>query len=116
VGGRPARVGPSHVSPVCCDLVRAYPRISVDLILIDRFVELIDERMDAVVRIGVPRDSDLVMRKLADNYRIIVASPDYLERRGRPSVPQDVLSHECLLYRSAEHHGDWWLPPERLSS
>jgi LysR family transcriptional regulator, transcriptional activator for dmlA len=64
VGERPARVGPSHVSPVCCDLVRAYPRISVDLILIDRFVELIDERMDAVVRIGIPGDSDLVMRKL----------------------------------------------------
>ena len=47
------------------------------------------------------------MRKLADNYRIIVAAPDYLESRGTPSVPEDLLSYECLLYRSAE-------PPWRL--
>ena len=70
----------------------------------DRFVELIDERMDIVVRIGVPRDSDLVMRKLADNYRIVVAAPDYLESRGAPAVPQDLMRHECILYRSAETH------------
>src|SRR5579863_9336263 len=63
---------------------------------------LIDERMDVVVRIGVLRDSDLVMRKLADNYRIVVAAPDYLESRGAPAVPQDLARHECILYRSAE--------------
>ena len=100
----PHALGRAHVSPVCRDLVRAYPKISSDLILTDRFVELIDERMDVVVRIGVLRDSDLVMRKLADNYRIIVAAPDYLESRGTPSVPEDLLSHECLLYRSGERH------------
>src|SRR5208282_2992716 len=83
------------------------PKISAELILTDRFVELIDERMDVVVRIGVLRDSDLVMRKLADNYRIIVAAPGYLESRGTPTVPEDLLSHECLLYRSGE-------PPWRL--
>src|ERR1700687_2133908 len=77
---------------------------AAELILTDRFVELIDERMDVVVRIGVLRDSDLVMRKLADNYRIIVAAPDYLESRGTPFVPEDLSSHECLLYRSAEPH------------
>ncbi len=100
----PHALGRTHVSPVCRDLVRAYPKISAELILTDRFVELIDERMDVVVRIGVLRDSDLVMRKLADNYRIIVAAPDYLQSRGAPSTPEELLSHECLLYRSAEHH------------
>ena len=52
----PHALGRAHVSPVCRDLVRAYPKISAELILTDRFVELIDERMDVVVRIGVPRD------------------------------------------------------------
>ena len=75
---------------------------SAELILTDRFVELIDERMDVVVRIGVLRDSDLIMRKLADNYRI--TAPDYLESRGTPSVLEDLSSYECLLYRSAEPH------------
>ena len=112
----PHALGRAHVSPVCRDLVRAYPKISADLILTDRFVELIDERMDVVVRIGVLRDSDLVMRKLADNYRIIVAAPDYLESRGTPFVPEDLSSHECLLYRSAEPTGDSWVQPEKQSS
>ena len=98
----PHALGRAHVSPVCRDLMRAYPKVSVELVLTERFVELIDERMDVVVRIGVPRDSDLVMRKLADNYRIVVAAPDYLESRGAPAVPQDLARHECILYRSAE--------------
>jgi DNA-binding transcriptional LysR family regulator len=53
---------------------------------------------------GAPKDSDLVMRKLADNYRIVVAAPDYLERRGTPVVPEDLTRHECLLYRGPETH------------
>jgi DNA-binding transcriptional LysR family regulator len=57
-------VGGAHVSPIRRDLVRAYPKIS--------FAELIDERIDVVVRIGALRDSDLVVRKLAANCRIIV--------------------------------------------
>jgi LysR family transcriptional regulator, transcriptional activator for dmlA len=51
----PHALGRAHVSPVCRDLVRAYPKISAELILTDRFVELIDERMDVVVRISVLR-------------------------------------------------------------
>src|SRR5271165_479093 len=76
----PHALGRAYVSPVCRDLVRVYPKISVELVLTDRFVEVIDERLDVVVRIGVPTDSDLVMRKLADNFRIVVAAPDYLKR------------------------------------
>src|SRR5271165_2846163 len=100
----PTALGHAHVSPVCRDLVRTYPKISADLTLTDRLVDLIDERMDVVVRIGAPKDSDLVMRKLADNYRIVVAAPDYLERRGTPVVPEDLTRHECLLYRGPETH------------
>ena len=100
----PTALGHAHVSPVCRDLVRAYPKIAADLTLTDRLVDLIDERMDVVVRIGAPKDSDLVMRKLADNYRVVVAAPDYLERRGTPLVPEDLTRHECLLYRVPETH------------
>ena len=53
----PVALGRAHVSPVCRDLVRAHPKVSVDLMLTDRLVELIDEGMDVVVRIGAPKDS-----------------------------------------------------------
>ena len=59
---------------------------------------------------------DLVMRKLAHNYRILVAAPDYLESRGAPVVPQDLTRHECILYRSAETPGGRLVVLSRESS
>lgn len=90
--------GRSHVSPVCAALVKAHPKLSVDLILSDRISNLIDESLDVVVRIGEPKEPGLVMRKLADNHRILVAAPDYVARRGRPSRPEDLVQHDCLLF------------------
>src|SRR5579875_3951324 len=66
-------LGRAHLSPVCRDLVQRYPKLAVDLVLTDRIVDPVEERMDAVIRIGTPRDSDLIMRKLIENRRIIVA-------------------------------------------
>jgi DNA-binding transcriptional LysR family regulator len=100
----PVALGRAHVSPVCRDLVRAHPKVSIDLTLTDRLVELIDEGMDVVVRIGAPKDSGLVMRKLVDNHRIVVGAPDYLERRGTPMAPADLEDHECLQYRGVGTH------------
>lgn len=96
--------GRAHVSPVCRDLVLAYPKISIDLVLTDRLVELIDEGIDVVVRIGPPKDSRLVMRKLIDDYRIVVAAPEYLERNGMPMTPTDLDGHDCVHYRGVGTH------------
>lgn len=97
----PVSFGRSHVSPVCRDLGRAHPKLVIDLVLTDRTQDLIEERIDVAVRIGTPRDSDLVMRKLADNHRIVVAAPDYLARRGVPASPGELAQHDCLLYNRA---------------
>lgn len=91
-------LGRAHLSPVCRTLVQTYPKLSVDLVLTDRIVDPVEERMDAVIRIGMPRDSDLIMRKLIDNRRIIVAAPDYLKRRGAPATPEELALHDCLLF------------------
>ena len=99
--------GRAHVSPVCAALVAANPKLSVDLVLTDRLTNLIDESLDVVVRIGEPKDSGLVMRKLADNRRILVATADYLERRGRPVHPADLAHHDCIQYGGGQ--GLWRL-------
>jgi DNA-binding transcriptional LysR family regulator len=96
----PIGLGRLHVSPVCRALIAAHPRISVDLSLTDRFVGIIDEAMDVVVRVGQPQDSGLIMRKIADNHRILIASPDYVADHGMPQVPADLGKHECLTYGS----------------
>jgi DNA-binding transcriptional LysR family regulator len=100
----PVAFGRAHVSPVCRDLVSAHPRISVDLRLTDRMVDLIEEGIDVVVRIGPPKDSRLVMRKLIDDYRIVVGAPEYLERRGTPTTPADLEGHDCVHYRGVGTH------------
>lgn len=100
----PVAFGRAHVSPVCRDLVLAYPKISIDLVLTDRMVELIEEGIDVVVRIGPPKDSRLVLRKLIDDYRIVVGAPKYLEHRGTPMTPADLEGHDCVHYRGVGTH------------
>ncbi len=95
----PVAFGRLHVGPVCGDLVRAHPMLSIDLVLTDRLVDLIEEGIDVVVRIGPPKDSQLVMRKLIDDYRIVVGSPEYLQRRGTPATPTELETHDCVHYR-----------------
>jgi DNA-binding transcriptional LysR family regulator len=100
----PVAFGRAHVGPVCRDLVTTHPRISIDLRLTDRMVDLIEEGIDVVVRIGPPKDSRLVMRKLIDDYRIVVGAPEYLEHRGTPMTPADLEGHDCVHYRGVGTH------------
>ena len=95
----PVAFGRVHVSPVCGDLVRAHSMLSIDLVLTDRMVDLIEEGIDVVVRIGPPKDSQLVMRKLIDDYRVVVGAPEYLQRRGTPAKPAELEAHDCVHYR-----------------
>jgi len=95
----PVAFGRLHVGPVCGALVREYRMLSIDLVLTDRLVDLIEEGVDVVVRIGPPQDSQLVMRKLIDDYRIVVGAPAYLQERGTPATPAELEAHDCVHYR-----------------
>lgn len=89
----------SLVLPVLGEFMRAYPAIELDLDFTDRLVDVIEEGFDAVVRTGDPADSRLSARRLGSFRSMLVASPDYLARRGTPKVPADLLEHSCLHYR-----------------
>jgi len=89
----------SLVLPVLGDFMRAYPEIELDLDFTDRMVEVVEEGFDAVVRTGQPADSRLSARRLGSFQMRLVASPDYLARRGTPMTPADLRHHTCLHYR-----------------
>lgn len=89
----------SLLLPVLADFMRDYPDIELDLDFTDRMVDVIEEGFDAVVRTGEPTDSRLSARRLGVFEGMLVASPDYLARRGTPKVPADLLAHACLHYR-----------------
>ena len=93
----PVSFGPSLV-PVLARYLRQHPRIEVDLVLSDRFVDLVEEGFEAVFRVGPLTDSGLVARELSPFRLVACASRAYLSERGMPSTPLDLRNHECLGY------------------
>ena len=94
----PVTLGRRHVAAVCAAMSSAHPKVSIELVLTDRLVDLVDERIDVVVRIGEPADSSAIMRKLVDNDRILVAAPPYVQAHGLPAKPTDLTRHACLTF------------------
>jgi DNA-binding transcriptional LysR family regulator len=86
------------VAPVLSELACRHPRLELDVSYSDRIADLIGDRFDAAIRIGALQDSSLIARRIAPVRASVVASPDYLARRGRPESPDDLTRHECLIY------------------
>lgn len=86
----------------------AYPRVSLDLVVSDAFLDLAADRLDVAVRIGVPtQDPGLIVRKVMDNRRVVVASRAYLERMGIPTAPADLAAHHCLRFPYRQGRQSW---------
>jgi DNA-binding transcriptional LysR family regulator len=97
----PIAFGRRFVAPVLGQLAGRYPRLAVTLELDDRVVDLVGEGLDVAIRIGALADSSAMMRKLANNRRILVAAPTYLDRFGRPATPEAAKAHTFLRYGTA---------------
>ncbi len=92
----PAGFGRQHVAPLIPSFVAEHRDVSMTLSLNDRVVDLIGEGIDIAIRIATLSDSSLVGVKLADNKRVVVASPAYLKRYGTPVSLDELASHNCL--------------------
>lgn len=102
----PLSFGVRHVAPLLADLAVRHPRLELDVSYSDRLVDLIAERIDVAIRIGNLQDSSLVARRIAPARAVVVASPDYLSRRGSPQTPEDIAAHDCLIY-TGRAVADW---------
>ncbi|TPE49269.1 LysR family transcriptional regulator [Amaricoccus solimangrovi] len=94
----PLAYGVHALTPLLGELAAANPGLEIEVDFDDRFVDLIESRFDAVIRIGTLPDSSFIARRLAPVRAHCVASPDYLARRGRPAHPRDLAGHDCLRY------------------
>src|SRR4051795_10072306 len=98
----PIGFGRLHVSPVMSTYLQRHPGVSGELRLSDRMINLVEDGVDLAVRIGHLADSSLVARSVGDMRRIVVASPDYLKRRGEPKTPASVASHDTIQFGTSD--------------
>lgn len=104
----PAGFGRRHVAPLVPRFIGMHPEVSVSLNLGDRVVDIVNESYDCAVRVGDLPDSSLVSVRLADNRRLCVATPSYLQRAGVPRHPNELARHECLTLSSDASQSRGW--------
>jgi DNA-binding transcriptional LysR family regulator len=103
----PTLMGRLLVAPLLPEFLRLYPAMTVDLLLVDRTVDMVDEDIQLAFRVGHLPDSQIVARKIADLRMIHCAAPVYLERRGIPNLPSDLSRHDCLVFSDAPGSAEW---------
>lgn len=104
----PMPIGRRWIGPFVADFAARYPDIRLQLLLEDRYVDIVGEGFDVAIRGGPAVESEFAGRFLVSTRRVIVASPDYLARHGTPTCPEDLASHACLVFNGGGHfHADW---------
>lgn len=104
----PAGFGRRHVAPLVPHFRELHPEVTISLNLSDRVVDVAGEGYDCAVRVGDLPDSSLVSVRLAENRRLCVATPRYLQHHGRPQVPADLVRFDCLTLSSDASQTRGW--------
>ncbi|WP_454732431.1 MULTISPECIES: LysR family transcriptional regulator [Cupriavidus] len=103
----PTTLGRIHLLPLVAPLLERYPKLELDLLMSDRYVDLVDEAADLAIRIGTLKDSALRARRIGMSERVCVASADYLARRGEPRTPAELRDHDCIVYTLLSSGSIW---------
>jgi DNA-binding transcriptional LysR family regulator len=109
----PVSFGSEALVPALADYLASHPQVRVELSLSDRTVDLVDEGFDVAIRIGTLPDSGLVARSLAPYRMMVCASPAYLQRRGTPRSPDELVGHECIAFSPAAT-ASWHVGEDRV--
>ena len=103
----PIVFGRLHVLPVVTEFLKAFSEIDVRLMLADRVVNLLEDRIDVALRIGELPDSSLMATRVGSIRRVVCASPAYLAERGTPMSPRDLAEHDCITFEGLMSPQAW---------
>jgi DNA-binding transcriptional LysR family regulator len=103
----PALFGRMHVAPLAAEFVARHDGVSIDLLFVDRVVNLLEEGLDAGVRIADLPDSSLVAIPVGEVGRVVCASPKYLARAGTPKTPPELRAHACIRFAGLGATHEW---------
>lgn len=96
-----------HLVPKLGAFLDAHPKLKLEVVLDDRTIDLVAENIDVALRFGPLTDSTLMARKLARGERLVVASPEYLARKGVPTTPASLLEHDAIVYNQVTGGEEW---------
>ena len=99
--------GRRHVTPAIIAFLDLHPALQVDMVFHDRNLDLIEHRIDLAVRIGALPDTGMVARQVGQVRRILVASPDYLARRGTPASLEELERHDIIFNAGVANNTEW---------
>ena len=108
----PMSFGRLHVAPLIPKFLKRCPKLRIDLVMDDQKVDLVAGGFDVAIRAGNLPASTLIARKLAPLRQVLCASPDYVDRYGRPGTPAELSSHNCVLYSYSSDANEWTLTGE----
>ena len=103
----PRNFGESTLAPAIYEFLLAHPKVTLDLRLEDRYVDLIDEGIDVALRISTMQDSSLIARKIADMHVVVGAAADLLKRHGTPEHPDELRNLPCIVDVNLQGQSNW---------
>ena len=92
------------IAPYLSEFLEAYPDITLDIQSTDDTQDVVEDKLDLVLRVGVLKDSSYVARTLGKAELVLCASPEYFMRQGKPEAPADLLKHNCIMF---DHNNQW---------
>lgn len=99
--------GHHFLLPLVPQFLARHPDVTLDIVLTDAVIDILEQRTDVAVRAGPLKSSNLVARKLGATRMVIVGAPSYLARHGTPTTPQELLAHNCLGANYARAQPGW---------
>jgi len=103
----PVAFGQAYLAPMLLELAREHTHLTIDLLLNDRWLDVMEEGIDVAVRFGPLPDSRLVARRIGVSPQICLAAPAYLRAHGEPRTPQELSAHRCIVNNLLSPHGHW---------
>lgn len=103
----PQSYGERFIAPLVADFLKLHPRLTIDLRLTDRYIDLANEGIDVSIRIGELKDSSLIARRLGQTELWTFGAPQYFEKHGIPKKPEDLKGHQCVRDSNYRDGGSW---------
>ena len=105
----PTTFAEMHLLPIISRYAKDSPGVRVRLDLTDRFVNLVEERVDLAIRIGALEESSLVSRRIGETRLLLCASPEFVDRHGLPQTPDQLPDYPCIVDSNNPHGASWTL-------